>query len=142
MDNKEIALTISEFGKQARVSVRTLRFYEEISLLVPVQKNNSGHRLYGLTELAKLQQIQSQKFLGYSLQEIKDLIGNDVDAFIQLEKTLPLQHRLLTEKRDELNRAIEAVEHVQSLLSEKKPITWTVLSTLLFQIEHKEDQKE
>lgn len=93
--------------------MRTLRFYEEIGLLVPMQKNNSAHRLYGLSELAILQQIQSLKFLGYSLQEIKAVIGNDVDAFVPLEKPLPLQHRLLTEKRDELKRAIKAVEHVQ-----------------------------
>lgn len=141
MDNKKSDFTISEFGKQARVSVRTLRFYEEIGLLVSMRKNSSGHRLYGLVELAKLQQIQSLKFLGYSLQEIKDLMESDACVFVQLEKSLPMQHRLLTEKRDELNRAIEAVEHVQSLLSEKKPITWTVLSSLLFQIEHEEDQK-
>lgn len=142
MDNKKTDFTISEFGKQARVSVRTLGFYEEKGLLVPVRKNSSGHRLYGLAELAKLQQIQSLKFLGYSLQEIKDLMGSEESAFVRLEKSLTLQHRLLTEKRDELNRAIEAVEHVQSLLSEDKPVTWTVLSSLLFQIEHEEDQKE
>lgn len=142
MDNKKPAFTISEFGKQARVSVRTLRYYEEIGLLVPMRKNSSGHRLYGLIELAKLQQIQSLKFLGYSLQEIKDLMGNNANAFVQLEKSLPLQLKLLTEKRDELNRSIEAVEHVQKLLSEEKPITWTVLSSLLFQMEHEEDQKK
>lgn len=142
MDNKTPFYTISEFGKHARVSVRTLRFYEELGILVPGQRNRSGHRLYGLTELAKLQQIQSLKFLGYSLQEIKDLIKNEADAFGHLEHTLPLQHKLLTEKRDEINRAIHAVEHVQELLAEQKPITWTVLTSLLFQIEHEEEQME
>src|SRR5699024_10824396 len=37
---------------------------------------------------------------------------------------------------------IEAVEHIQNLLNQGKPMTWTVLSSLLFQIEHEEDQKE
>lgn len=141
MENQDPLFTISEFSRRARITVRTLRFYEEIGLLIPAQKNASGHRLYGLTELAKLQQIQSLKFLGYSLQDIKNLIGNDTDAF-KLEKSLPLQHKFLTEKRDELNRAIEAVERVQSIMKEGKPLTWPVLSSLLFQMEHEEDQKE
>lgn len=61
MKNQGPAFTISEFGKRARITVRTLRFYEELGLLVPAQQNSSGHRLYGLAELAKLQQIQSLK---------------------------------------------------------------------------------
>lgn len=142
MENQEPFFTISEFGKRARITVRTLRFYEEIGVLKPTQQNSSGHRLYGLTELAKLQQIQSLKFLGYSLQEIKKLIENDRDAVTQLNKSLPLQHNLLTEKRNELNRAIEAVERVQFLIENGKSITWTVLSSLLFQMEHEQDQME
>ncbi|WP_394184116.1 MerR family transcriptional regulator [Metabacillus halosaccharovorans] len=142
MENQEPFFTISEFGKRARITVRTLRFYEEIGLLKPTQQNSSGHRLYGLTELAKLQLIQSLKFLGYSLQEIKKLIENDTDAVAQLNKSLPLQHNLLTEKRNELNRAIEAVERVQFLIENGKSITWAVLSSLLFQMEHEQDQME
>lgn len=141
MQNQESEFTISEFGRKARITVRTLRFYEELGLLVPDKANNSGHRLYGMTELAKLQQIQSLKFLGYSLQEIKNLIGNE-DTVFQLEKSLPSQHKLLTEKRDSLNRAIEAVERVQFLINQGKPITWTVLTSLLHEMEHKEDEIE
>jgi len=142
MDNQEPVFTISEFGKRARITVRTLRFYEELGLLVATQKNKAGHRLYGLAELAKLQQIQSLKFIGYSLQEIANLIGEDTDALTQLENSLPLQHKLLTEKRNELNRAIEAIERVQFIMKDGKPVTWTILSSLLFQMEHEQDLKE
>ncbi|WP_369436382.1 MerR family transcriptional regulator [Lysinibacillus fusiformis] len=109
---------------------------------MPAKQNGSGHKLYGFEDLAKLQQIQSLKFLGYSLQEIQNLIDNDSDVSKQLEKSLPWQHKLLTEKRDELNQAIEAVERVQFLLKEGKPITWTVLSSLLFKMENEQDQIE
>ncbi|KGA98357.1 MerR family transcriptional regulator [Alkalihalobacillus alcalophilus ATCC 27647 = CGMCC 1.3604] len=134
--------TISEFGRKTGITVRTLRFYEEIGLLIPTEQNQTGHRLYGLVELAKLQQIQSLKFIGYSLQEIKELLGKDEDALAKLENSLPMQHQLLTEKRNELNQAIEAVEHVQTLIKEGKPVTWTVLSALLYQMEHEQEQKE
>lgn len=142
MENQELTFTISQFGNRAGITIRTLRFYEELGLLVPSQQNSSGHRLYGLEELAQLQQIQSLKFLGYSLQEIKNIKKANTDTFTQLENSLPWQHKLLTEKRNEINRAIEAVERVQFILKEGKPITWTVLSSLLFQIEHEQDFKE
>lgn len=142
MDNEAPLFTINEFSKRARITVRTLRFYEELGLLVPTEQNSSGYRLYGLKELAKLQQIQSLKFIGYSLQEIKDLIDDEADAATQLKKSLPWQHKLLTEKRNELNRAIEAVEKVQHLLEKEKSITWKILSSLLFQMEHERDLKE
>lgn len=64
MENNETTFTIGEFGRRARITVRTLRFYEELELLISPRQNSAGHRLYGLAELAKLQQIQSLKFLG------------------------------------------------------------------------------
>ncbi|MDG5789043.1 MerR family transcriptional regulator [Evansella sp. AB-P1] len=124
------------------MTVRTLRFYEEIGLLIPNKQNSSGHRLYGLEELTKLQLIQSMKFLGYSLQEIKRIIMDDSNAFEQLTNSLPMQHKLLCEKRNELNKAIEAVERVQLIIEEGKPVTWTVITSLLFHLEHEEEQKE
>ncbi|WP_240378010.1 MerR family transcriptional regulator [Bacillus piscicola] len=142
MEKHEHVFTISEFGKRARTTVRTLRFYEELGLLIPAKQNRSGHKLYGFEDLAKLQQIQSLKFLGYSLQEIKSLMDNKSDDFKQLEESLPWQHKLLTEKKNELNQAIEAVERVQFLLQEGKPITWTILGSLLFQMENEQDQIE
>ncbi|WP_062049700.1 MerR family transcriptional regulator [Bacillus sp. JCM 19034] len=142
MENQEQTFTISEFGRRARITVRTLRFYEELGLLVPSRQNHLGHRIYGLGELAKLQQIQSLKFLGYSLQEIKSLLQSESKSVEHLEQSLPLQLKMLMEKRDELNRAIDAVKRVQLLIKEGKPLTWTVLSSLLYQMEHEDDQKE
>lgn len=142
MDTQELVFTISEFGKRTTTTVRTLRFYEELGLLVPTKRNASGHKLYGFEDLTKLQQIQSLKFLGYSLQEIKNLIENESDVAQQLEKSLHWQHKLLTEKRKELNQAIEAVEHVQFLLKKGKSITWSVLSSLLFKFENEQEQIE
>lgn len=142
MENQEHTFTIGEFGRRARITVRTLRFYEELGLLVPSQQNNSGHRLYGIVELEKLQQIQSLKFIGYSLQDIKRLLEDDTKSSAQLETSLALQHKLLTEKRDGLDQAIEAIERVQYLLENGKPVSWTVLSSLLYQMEHEQDLKE
>lgn len=70
-------LSIKEVTKQTGVTVRTLRYYDEIELLLPAGKTEGGHRLYGEKELIKLQEIQFLKSLGFSLKENKQLLTDD-----------------------------------------------------------------
>lgn len=62
---------IGEVAKLTGLTVRTLRFYDQTGLLSPSQYTESGHRLYGEADIARLQQILSLKDLGFSLTEIK-----------------------------------------------------------------------
>ncbi|KPN97648.1 MerR family transcriptional regulator [Lysinibacillus sp. ZYM-1] len=66
-------LTIQKVSKQTGISVRTLRYYEEIGLLFPTAKTDGGHRIYSANELKTLQQIIFFKTLGFKLKEIKTL---------------------------------------------------------------------
>lgn len=70
-------ISIKDVAKQTGVSVRTLRYYDEISLLKPAGKTEGGHRLYSEKELAKLQEIQFLKTLGFQLKEIKNVFENE-----------------------------------------------------------------
>ncbi|MDY0410505.1 MerR family transcriptional regulator [Virgibacillus soli] len=67
-------ISIKKVTKQTGITVRTLRYYDQIDLLKPAGKSEGGHRLYGEAELKKLQQIQFLKRLGLSLQEIKNIL--------------------------------------------------------------------
>lgn len=58
---------VGELAKRTGVSVRTLHWYEEIGLLSPSQRSEAGHRLYAAEDLGRLQQIQSLRQLGFSL---------------------------------------------------------------------------
>jgi len=67
-------LKIGEFSRLCRVTVRTLRHYEEIKLLVPeIIDRSTGYRYYAIGQLQKMQNILLLKDLGYSLEEIRDL---------------------------------------------------------------------
>lgn len=46
--------SINELSKLAKVSKRTLRYYDEINLLSPKRINSSGYRIYGQNEIDKL----------------------------------------------------------------------------------------
>lgn len=51
--------TVQNLAKLAGVSARTLRYYDEIGLLIPARLSSSGYRIYGKTEVDRLQQIIS-----------------------------------------------------------------------------------
>lgn len=65
---------IKEVAKQTKITVRTLRYYDQIGLLTASSKTEGGHRLYTEEDLKKLQQIQFLKGMGYSLQDIQDML--------------------------------------------------------------------
>lgn len=67
-------LKIGEFSRLGRVTVRALRHYEEIGLLVPeIVDRWTGYRYYSVGQLQKIQNITLLKGLGYSLEEIHEL---------------------------------------------------------------------
>lgn len=65
--------SIGELGVQAGLSVRTIRYHEELGLLPGVRRRASGRRVYGPDELERLRFIQRLKALGCSLAEIREL---------------------------------------------------------------------
>jgi DNA-binding transcriptional MerR regulator len=68
-------LKVGELARRTGVSVRTLHYYDEIGLLSPSHHTESGHRLYGAGDVARLQQIKSLQQLGLSLDEVRDFLG-------------------------------------------------------------------
>lgn len=92
-------LSIQEVKKQTGISVRTLRYYDEINLLPPAGKTSGGHRLYGEKEFEKLQHIQFLKTLGFTLQDIKTILANENWSWAQ---GLQSQLDLITKEKEKL----------------------------------------
>jgi cob(I)alamin adenosyltransferase len=67
--SSEARWTIGELAKMVGVSVRALRHYEDVGLLVP-DRSEGGHRRYGASDLARLRQIVALRELGLGLQHI------------------------------------------------------------------------
>ncbi|MGW4896887.1 MerR family transcriptional regulator [Kitasatospora sp. NPDC004240] len=73
--------TIGDFAKHGRVSVRMLRHYDAVGLLHPVRVDPfNGYRLYGAAQLARLNRIVALKDLGFTLQQVRDVLDERVDA--------------------------------------------------------------
>ena len=108
---------IGDFSKLSRVSVKTLRYYDEIGLLNPIRVDElSGYRYYSADQLPRLNRIIGFKNLGLSLDEIGRILTDNPST----EKTIELlkmkqQETLsrLREERDRLKRVEEWLRTVE-----------------------------
>lgn len=108
--------TIGEFARFGSVTVRTLRHYDQIGLLHPQRIDESnGYRLYSASQLPLLNRVVALQRLGFSLDEIGELLGSTTAEQIrgmlllrksQVEEQLVLQQSALAEIEMRL-RAIE-----------------------------------
>lgn len=101
--------TVKDMSEISGISIRTLRYYDEIGLLKPTKLTNSGYRLYDNKALEKLQEIMFFRELEIPLNDIKKIMEN---PNYDKEQVLLDQKRLLERKRNRLNGIIELINDV------------------------------
>jgi DNA-binding transcriptional MerR regulator len=110
-------LRIGDFAKLSRVSVKALRFYDEIGLLRPAAIDRfSGYRYYQAAQLARLNRILALKDLGFSLEQIggvldQELSAGQVSALLQL-KAQELRERMRQDE-DRLRRIETRLKQIE-----------------------------
>src|SRR6476661_8840594 len=93
---------IGEFARMGQVSVRTLRHYDELGLLEPVEIDRfTGYRYYSTGQLPRLNRIVALKEVGLSLEQIGQLLDADLTPE-QLEAMLKLKQVELCQQLDEI----------------------------------------
>lgn len=83
MKDDKTSLKVGQLARLTGISVRTLHHYDEIGLLSPSMRSESGHRLYSADDLMRMQQIMSLRSLAFSLEEIS--------AFLNAPDSSPLK---------------------------------------------------
>ena len=68
------ALKIGELANATGLTTKTIRYYELVRLLENPQRSDSGYRLYGRKDVERLEFIKKSKRLGFSLDQIKDIL--------------------------------------------------------------------
>lgn len=101
--------TVKEVSDITGVSIRTLRYYDEIGLLKPTRLTEAGYRLYDNQALEKLQQIMFFREIEVSLSDIKEIMDS---PGYDKEQVLLTQKALLEKKRNSLNGLIELITDV------------------------------
>lgn len=104
--------TIKEVSKMAGISVRTLQYYDKISLLNPTSYSDAGYRLYSDKDLEKLQHILLFRALEFPLKDIKEILNNQ---HFDKQKALEQQIKLLTLKKEHLETLITFAESIKEM---------------------------
>ncbi len=73
-------VTIGRLAKAIGVNVQTIRYYERRRLLSPTVRTPSGYRVYGEEEVQRLRFIKNAQALGFTLQEVADLLNLRVSS--------------------------------------------------------------
>jgi MerR family transcriptional regulator, thiopeptide resistance regulator len=107
MNENETALTVGAVARRAGVTVRTMHHYDELGLVVPGERSDSGYRLYGRREVERLQEVLFFRELGFGLDEIKEIV--DRPGYDRTD-VLRRQRDLLMAKADRLLAMVDAVD--------------------------------
>lgn len=102
----DMAYSIGEVAKLARVSIRALHHYDAIGLLSPSGRSAAGYRLYVDADLRRLQQVLFHRELGLSLDAIKTALDTPADRLTTLEA----QRRALVTKLATLQAMLVLVD--------------------------------
>ena len=122
MDSPRESLTIGQLAKQSGVGVETLRYYERQKLLPEPPRRRSGYRAYPRETVNRIRFIRRAKELGFSLQEIDELLTLRAESEGQCREVLArAQGKIadITERIASLERMKRALERLASTCSER-----------------------
>ena len=105
-------LSIGEFSNICKVSTKTLRYYDEIGLILPNEINNeNGYRYYSIEQLETMLFIKRLKSYNFSLEEIKIILKSEELKEEKLYSYLIKKQREIHKQMKELNNTLEQINN-------------------------------
>ena len=118
------------FARKAKVSLRTIRYYDKIDLLKPTLVEDNGRRFYTDEDFSKLQQILTFKMLGFSLDEIKAMTISTPDKDT-LQKSLAMQLSLVRMQKAQLAQMEQALLEADAFLNNNEQMDMNHMVNLI-----------
>ena len=119
-----------EFARMAQITVRTVRYYDKQNILKPSLVTPTGARFYTEEEFARLQQIMLLKYLGFSLEDIRELTVNDSD-YSYLEHSLEQQQNLVRDRIEQLQLVEQAIGETVTEIRQQQNVDWNRMRELI-----------
>ncbi|WJH36130.1 MerR family transcriptional regulator [Paenibacillus sp. CC-CFT747] len=119
---------VGQLAKMTGLTIRTLRYYDQIGLFSPSGHTVSGYRLYTESDFSRLQQILSLKELGLSLEQIKEVMTG---KRMGLQDIVSLQMARLRETIRTQQKLLRELEHVAGLMHRNEPLTVETFTSLM-----------
>lgn len=109
------SLTIGKIARLAEIGVETVRFYEREGLIEEPPRRESGYRQYPEETVHRLRFIKRAKELGFTLREIKELLGLRVD--LSSSATCNAVRKLAEEKIADVRGKIRTLQRMEEVLA-------------------------
>lgn len=103
--------TAGQFAKIHNINKRTLHYYDEIGLFSPSHRGDNGYRYYTYQQSPTLEMLLALRELGMSIEEIKNYMESP---------SVPALKELLTERQEEIRRAIARMKELKGILAQKE----------------------
>ena len=119
-----------EFARMAHVTLRTIRYYDKQNILKPSYVTEAGARFYTDEDFARLQQILLLKYLGFSLDDIRDMTIDDADYHFMLN-SLNIQLKLVRDRIEQMQLVEQAIQDTSDLIKKEHSIDWSQMLNLI-----------
>ncbi|MGE4234688.1 MAG: heavy metal-responsive transcriptional regulator [Bacteriovoracia bacterium] len=113
MEKTKNTMSIGALSKESGVGIETIRYYERIGLLTPLERKASGYRVFNSDSFKTLRFLKHAQELGFSLAEIKDLLRLRANKGSRCED---VQARASKHLQD-VEEKIKKLESIQTVLS-------------------------
>ena len=119
-----------EFARMAHVTLRTIRYYDKQNILKPSYVTESGARFYTDEDFARLSQILLLKYLGFSLDDIREMTIDDSDYHF-MENSLNIQLKLVRDRIEQMQLVEKAIQDTTEAIRSQHAIDWNQMLDLI-----------
>lgn len=114
----------------AHVTLRTIRYYDKQDILKPSYVTESGARFYTDEDFARLSQILLLKYLGFSLDDIREMTIDDSDYHF-MENSLNIQLKLVRDRIEQMQLVEKAIQDTTEAIRSRHEIDWNQMLNLI-----------
>lgn len=114
----------------AGVTLRTIRYYDKQNILKPSLVTEAGARFYTDGDFARLQQILLLKYLGFSLDDIREMTIADTDYHFMLN-SLEIQRKLIQDRIEQMQLMEQAIEDTTEAIRKERGVDWSRMLDLI-----------
>ena len=107
-------MNIGSVAEKSGVPPKTIRYYESIGLIRPADRRPNGYRNYSLTNMRTLNFVKRARSLGFSVEEVRDLI----DLWRNRKRTSVAVKALATRHLEALERKIQELESMRKAVAD------------------------
>lgn len=118
------------FARMANVTLRTIRYYDKQDILKPSFVSEAGARFYTDKDFARLQQILLLKYLGFSLEDIREMLIDDTDYHFMLN-SLNIQLKLVQDRIEQMQLVERAIRDTSEAIRKEHTIDWNQMLNLI-----------